>query len=394
MLRLTDKSNCCGCSACEQRCPTNCIKLVSDGEGFLYPRIDSSICISCDLCSKVCPVINKNNERIPLKVLAGLNPDESLRIRSSSGGIFSMLASNIISKNGVVFGARFDNEWYLTHDCFDDIKDIKPFLGSKYLQSRIGDVYKKTESLLKSGRLVLFSGTPCQVSGLHNYLLKEYENLYTVEVICHGVPSPKIWNLYLNSLVGRNKRNSNVSDIVSRVSFRNKSTGWEKYSIIINKKGLEGTDEILINEEHDSNLFIRGFLRDLFLRPSCYHCPAKAGSSNADITIGDFWNPPREINYLNDDKGLSMVLIYSKKGEELIQDIPIVKHSVSYSQALSSNDIIIRSVEEPLLRKLFWALIPFIKVSIVIKICDSNILLLLKKSINKLRKLFSKVRIA
>ena len=183
MISIKQKKDCCGCSACVQRCPKQCISMAEDEEGFLYPHIDESKCIDCGLCEKVCPVINQENQREPLSVYAATNPDEKIRMLSSSGGLFSMLAEKTIENGGVVFGACWNDEWEVVHDYTETVLGIAKFRGSKYVQSRIGDSYRIVEKFLKDGREVLFSGTPCQVAGLKKYLCKVYENLFLVDFI-------------------------------------------------------------------------------------------------------------------------------------------------------------------------------------------------------------------
>lgn len=197
MIDIKDKKLCCGCNACVQRCPKQCISVQKDEEGFLYPIVDLSICIDCGLCEKVCLVLNQGSERNPIEVFAAVNKDDSIRMQSSSGGIFTALAEQIIQEKGVVFGARFDEKWEVKHDYTETIEGLKAFRGSKYVQSRIGDTFSKAEFFLKAGRKVMFTGTPCQIAGLRLFLRKEYENLLAVDIICHGVPSPLVWRKYL-----------------------------------------------------------------------------------------------------------------------------------------------------------------------------------------------------
>lgn len=176
---------------------------MEDNEGFLYPYVDVSSCVDCGLCEKVCPVINQGEAKQADKVYAAINPDDNIRLRSSSGGVFSMLAERIILENGVVFGARFDDNWEVIHDSCETIEGLAAFSGSKYVQSKIGNCFSRTEKYLKEGRKVLFSGTPCQIAGLHKFLRKDYDNLLTVDVVCHGVPSPAVWRAYLKELKTR-----------------------------------------------------------------------------------------------------------------------------------------------------------------------------------------------
>ncbi len=185
MINLAKKEDCCGCNACAQRCPKSCITMQADSEGFLYPQINAQLCNNCGLCEKVCPVINQGNCRKPLKVYAAINKNEYIRIASSSGGVFSALAQKTLSNGGVVFGAAFNKEWGVEHIYIDSTEELKELRGSKYVQSNIGNTYKEAEKFLKQGREVLFSGTPCQIAALKLYLRKEYNNLTTIDIVCH-----------------------------------------------------------------------------------------------------------------------------------------------------------------------------------------------------------------
>ena len=198
MIHILDKHSCCGCAACVQACPKQCISFNEDEQGFRYPLVDESICIDCGLCEKVCPVIHQLDAKKPLKVYAAQNPNEEIRLKSSSGGIFTMLAESVIDEGGVVFGAQFDKNWEVEHAYTESKEGLAAFRGSKYLQSRTGETYKQTRDFLKAGRSVLYSGTSCQIAGLKKFLRKEYENLITVDVVCHGAPSPLVWRTYLD----------------------------------------------------------------------------------------------------------------------------------------------------------------------------------------------------
>lgn len=221
MIDILDKKDCCGCSSCVQRCPKQCITLKEDNEGFLYPIVNKEICISCGLCEKVCPVLSQGEPRKPLKVYAAKNQDEEIRRQSSSGGVFTLLAEQVIREGGVVFGAIFDENWEVKHDFAETIEGLAPFRGSKYVQSRIDDNYKKAERFLNQGRKVLFSGTPCQIAGLKRFLRNEYDNLLTVDFVCHGVPSPGVWRQYLKETVARLfDKNSVSTDLISKGNAR------------------------------------------------------------------------------------------------------------------------------------------------------------------------------
>lgn len=203
MIKIIDKKDCCGCAACVQRCPKQCIAMRIEDEGFYYPEVDSSLCIDCGICEKVCPVINQDSACLPIQCIAARGKQETIVKNSSSAGIFYLLAEKTIRNNGVVFGARFNNVWDVVHSWADTLEGIKPFMSSKYEQSQIGDSYKQAETFLKEGREVLFSGAPCQISGLKHYLRKTYGNLLCVDVICHGSPSPGVWREYLKYEISR-----------------------------------------------------------------------------------------------------------------------------------------------------------------------------------------------
>lgn len=203
MIRITDKKNCCGCSACVQRCPKQSIRLEEDTEGFLYPKVNEETCIKCGLCEKVCPILNQADKLPVQEVLAVKNPDEEERMNSSSGGVFLPLARKVINKGGVVFGAVYDESWEVHNVYAEKIEDIYPMMGSKYLQSRIETAYRDAERFLKQGREVMFVGSPCQIAGLRTFLRnKEYPNLLAVDFLCHGVPSPGVWRRYLAETYG------------------------------------------------------------------------------------------------------------------------------------------------------------------------------------------------
>ena len=335
MIHITDKKNCCGCSACVQRCPKQCIRLEEDSEGFLYPQVDEETCIKCGLCEKVCPVINQDEARTPLEVYAAKNSDDDIRLKSSSGGIFTLLAEQTIKGGGVVFGACWDKDWNVKHDYIDNISDLQRFRSSKYLQSVIGDNYLKAEQFLKTGRKVMFTGTPCQIEGLKHFLRKEYDNLLAVEIICHSVPSPGVWQQYLTTRLHTLKWNK--SDI-RNISFRDKKTGWKTYSFVIENK--DGNSFIELSSK---NAFMRGFLADLYTRPSCHACPAKQLRSGSDLTLGDFWGIESLMPEIDDDKGVSAIIVNTDKGKQVLHNIDVELHEVQYSELTIRNPALVKS---------------------------------------------------
>ena len=346
MIKITNKQNCCGCSACAQRCPKQCISMQADSEGFLYPKVDTEVCINCHLCEKVCPVINPSESRTPLGVYAAKNANDKVRMASSSGGIFTCLAQRVLAEGGVVFGARWDDNWNVVHDYTESVNELPQFRSSKYLQSVIGDNYLKAERFLKAGRKVMFTGTPCQIAGLRHFLRKDYDNLLAVEVICHSVPSAGVWQQYLHeklSTLGWHK-----SDI-SRITFRSKTTGWKSYSFLIeNHQGQTFT------ELGGENTFMRGFLADLYTRPSCSACPAKQLKSGSDITLGDFWGIGTLNPALDDDKGLSAIMVNTAKGKDALYNIGVELHSVSYEAVTQRNPALVTPVAVQPKRTIFF----------------------------------------
>lgn len=341
MIQITDKVNCCGCSACAQRCPQQCISMVEDEEGFMYPRVGESFCVDCGLCEKVCPVLNQGEIRKPLEVYAALNPNNEIRLESSSGGIFTIISSMIIKQGGVVFGAVFDQNWEVYHTYTETEEKISAFRGSKYVQSRIEETFKQIENFLKRGRLVLFSGTSCQVLGLKRFLYKGYDNLLTIEIVCHGVSSPKIWREYFKSL--------NLSQ-VGNVQFKDKRSGWRGYSFtIVSKDGA-----ILFSEKASENKYMMAFFRNLTLRPSCFACPAKEGKSGADITLADYWGIEHFFPNMDDNKGVSFVCCNTIKGYQYLSNLNIQMQKANYDASLKYNPCIYKSTLEPTNRIVFW----------------------------------------
>lgn len=350
MIRIQDKKDCCGCSACVQICPKHCIGMRMDEEGFLYPFADVAICVGCGLCEKVCPIINNSEERIPIKTLAVRNLDEDVRFNSSSGGAFHALATIILQEGGIVFGARFNEKWEVIHDYIERKDDLYLFLGSKYVQSVLGNTFSQAESFLKDGKKVLFSGTSCQIAGLKRYLRKDYDNLMTVDVICHGVPSPLVWRDYLTSVVSDNKIEgvSALDDILS-ISFRSKVTGWKQYSFEIFSKNDERLSEI-----YHRNIFMQGFLHNLYLRPSCYYCHFKKGRCGSDISLGDYWGIEKAYPELDDNKGVGVVLVYNETVISMLYHLDCRYLDAVYDDVVKSNICIEQSVAEPEDRTSFW----------------------------------------
>lgn len=304
--------SCCGCAACVQRCPKGAISLYDNGEGFLYPRVDESKCVGRGICEQICPALRE--VELPsalwrLKLFAACSREEALRLQSSSGGIFSVLAGKFIENGGVVFGVRWDSSARkAAHDYAETLERARLFAGSKYVQSEIGSAYLHVQKFLKAGRRVLFSGTPCQITGLKRFLAKEYDNLFLVDIVCHGVPSPGVLQQYLAETFPE------AGPLT--VKFRDKTKGWKNFSLAV--YGTEA--EPLLRESMKNSLYLRGFLSDLYLRASCASC-SMAFKLNADITLADYWNVSALIPEWDDDRGVSAVLIATAKGMALFETI-------------------------------------------------------------------------
>lgn len=357
MIEIKNKKDCCGCHACMTVCPKQCIAMVADEEGFLYPEVDTFRCIECGLCEKVCPVIHQAHSRMPLEVYASISKNLGIRQKSSSGGIFTLLAEAVIQTGGVVFGAKFDDDWNVIHSFTETMEGLAAFRGAKYVQSRIGNVFKEVKHFLEEKRQVLFSGTPCQVAGLKHFLRKEYEGLLTVDIVCHGVPSPKVWHRYLESINGNKEQ-------ITYVSMRDKKEGWNRYGMEIH-----AGKQMLCSERAAHNSYSKGYLANLFLRPSCHDCPARSGKSLSDITLGDFWGLQRYYPSFDDNKGTNLVLINTSQGLNLYRLLDVYQIKTTYEKGIKENICIEQSVSCSPLRNEFWYRFPKEGIGVIDKLC-------------------------
>ena len=329
-LETKQPEKCSGCGACTSICPVSCIEMSVDKDGFLFPYIkNADECINCGLCSRVCPIEHPFMFKGELNAYGSYSTDENVLLKCSSGGLFPELAKHFVKEGGCVYGAAFDDNWCLRHEKAEQPSELIRLYGSKYVQSEIGNSYEDCKFELNQGRLVLFTGTPCQISGLHNYLKKDYENLYTIDVICHGVPSNKIFHAYLDSL--EKKHNGRICEVV----FRDKSkNGWSitlKYAI----KKKNGKISSYYYKSSDSSYFT-AFLKGMIARESCYNCPFATLSRPGDLSLGDFWGYQKTRPELENLMGLSLVLCNSLKGNDLIN---ILKSRNVFFSEVNENSI-------------------------------------------------------
>ena len=344
---------CCGCEACSQACPKACIEMRVDDEGFFYPVIDYAICVDCGLCEKVCPVINKREALLVREAYAIKNPSKFIQQQSSSGGFFSLVSEYVLQNKGVVFGARFDKDWGVRMDYVEERNDLSKFRGSKYVQCRNEETFAKAREFLKNGKLVLYTGTPCQIAALKNFLGRDYTNLITIDFICHGVPSPGVWQKYLSEQKNKlslqsiaNEKDTFLSSSlkerleITGINFREKAGfGWEKFGFIIRGMSVSKMDQnqILFSEMHSHNPFMKGFLSNITIRPSCSLCPAKGGRSQSDISMADFWGIKEIDRRFYDPNGVSLVFVHTEKGDSIMKKLVCEKKSVTPDDIVFTN---------------------------------------------------------
>ena len=311
-VKIEEKDLCCGCTACYSVCPKNAIKMVRDNEGFLYPEVDKEKCINCGMCKKVCPILNKSKlNKFKPKAYLFQNSNEEIRKDSTSGGIFTAIGEFVIKNNGIVYGATFDDNFVVNHIGIESTDDLSKFRKSKYVQSNQNNCFKEIKQYLDNGKLVCYSGTPCQVGGLKAYLRKDYENLILVDIMCHSVPSPLVFEKYKRYIL--KKMNANK---ILNINFRDKNKYGYKYSMMTVE-----TDNGIYSQGIDTDPYLRAFFSDVSVRPSCYNCHFKTMKRVSDLTIWDCFNINEIDKSFDDDKGTTRVLVQSEKGEKLLENL-------------------------------------------------------------------------
>ncbi len=340
MISINNKVDCCGCNACGDICAKHAISFEIDNEGFWYPKVDQNLCVDCGLCDKVCPVQNKAShvERYnEPQVFAAYSKDEAIRLDSTSGGIHSMLAIKMYEKNAYVGGAVYNPDHTVSQIVDNNPERLPEIRSSKYLQSNAEGVYKEIRSLLIKGKNVFFCGCPCQIHALYNFLGKEYDNLVTCDFICRGVNSPKVFLRYMEMLERQ------YGSKATKIKFKNKKWGWHNFSLRVN---FENGQEYCKDRWHD--LFFIGYLQSgNFARPSCYKCSFKGFPQKADITLADFWGIEKIDSSMDQDKGTSLVMVNSDKGQHLFDAIKekIVWRQFTMDDAREGNPAMVGSLK-------------------------------------------------
>ena len=348
MIIIDDKSKCCGCTACYSICPTKCIEMEIDEEGFKYPVVNPDNCLNCGACEKVCPVINtpSRDANNPVEAWVARNKDKEILNASSSGGFYSVIADKFLDENGYICGAAYTEDFEVKHLIFDSKDKIEVFRGSKYVQSDIIGVFGKIKTLLDNGNRVCFSGTACQVAGLKNYLKKDYQHLFLIDLVCHGVPSPSLWKEYKKNI------SEKYQSKICKINFRAKTLGYQTPVMQIsfeNGKTYEATGRV--------DIMLKAFFSHMSLRPSCFDCPCKGIERCSDITLFDCWNS-KELIGIDDNLGQTAVLVQTDKGRKFIEtlDEDCLLEKVALEQIIPSNGggMIVKSAKYTPKRKEFY----------------------------------------
>ena len=384
MEEILDKDHCTGCSACLSSCSHNAISMQYDDEGFEYPVINQNLCVDCGLCQTNCPVIHFDLKKRLLysdaqQGFAARNLNLPQRLISSSGGIFPPIAEWILEHEGIVVGTAYDDHFNARHLIVEKKEDLYQLQGSKYLQCKADNsTFKKVRDELKNGRLVLYSGMACQVEGLKSFLRKDYENLYTIDLICMGIPSPKVWQLYLKTFFkGEN---------IKHVNFKEKSVGWDSFCFHIE------TDKQSFKENGMGNLYLQSMFRSWNMRLSCFNCPFKNAERLSDFTLADCWGAYKQVPEINDNKGLSSVIVHSKKGLDLWEKLKdrIESRELSIDEIAAGNSNLITNKPQTGNRKLFYELLATKPRKAFVKLCSIKDPTIIQRIITKLRNIFKK----
>lgn len=346
MVERLEKAACSGCGACRAACPERCIEMRADEEGFLYPQAEPGLCTGCGECLRLCPAQGRPAAvSEPAAYGCVSRDDETLRL-STSGGIFSLLAADTIRRGGIVCGARYGADLTVEHAAVSTMEDAAAFRGSKYAQSATGDVYEAVRAALSDGLPVLFSGTPCQIAGLRALPYGRHELLLCVDLVCHGTASPKAWSRYLQW------RRKQLGDL-SGIRLRSKARGWLASTV-----ELRAGERVKYVPQADDP-FMRGYLADMFLRPSCYECPFKGLGRDSDLTLGDLWGGADIAPSVYSGAGTSLLLVHSPRGADALSRIGDGMRSqrIDPQAAALKNPLALRPAHRPPSRDRFFPML-------------------------------------
>lgn len=335
MIEIIDKKKCCGCTACSSICPKQCILMVEDQEGFIYPSVDSSECINCGICEQVCPMDKEYDDSIVPETVVAREKRNDVLANGTSGSMFTSIMEYVLSNNGVVYGVIVDPNNLVKHVRVDSINDekVKKIPNSKYCRSDIQGIYKQVKNDVLSGKMVCFSGTPCQVAGLRSFLMKEYDNLFLVDVICRGNPSPKFWKMFVDYIEAKHKGK------IKNVRFRNKTYGYHSGTMKI-----EFDDGKVHYSSARANYYLRAFFSDYICRPSCYDCHFKHINHDSDLTLYDSWHAHELTGLKDDDKGYTNIIIQTEKGRLLLSKLSSVSiYAVDTLKAIELDGIMVKN---------------------------------------------------
>lgn len=384
MVEILDKERCTGCGACFTSCAHNAISMQYDDEGFEYPVINQNLCIDCGLCKVTCPVIHYDYARRKdysdaQQGYAARNLNMPQRLVSSSGSVFPPIAEWILENGGIVIGTAYDVDFNAKHLIVENKEDLYLLQGSKYLQCKADNsTFKRVRNELQKGRLVLYSGMACQVEGLKSYLRKEYENLYTIDLICMGIPSPKVWQIYLKTFF--------ADEVIKHVNFKEKSVGWDSFCFYIE------TDKQTFKENGMRNLYLQSMFHSWNMRMSCFNCPFKNAERLSDFTLADCWGAYKLVPEINDNKGLSSVIVHSKKGLDVWDKLKygIESRDLSIDDIAAGNSNLIRNKPQTGNRRLFYELLASKPRKAFIKLCSVKDPSIFRRIVAKLRMLLRK----
>lgn len=340
---LAKHDRCTGCGACMSGCPRDAIAMERDKEGFAYPAVDADACVRCGHCTAICPILQGREPKPLPAVFAAWNRDDGIRRDSTSGGAFSALADYVLEGGGIVFGAAFDGNQHLRHVACFRKEDLWRLRGAKYVQSDLGETFRDIKKALET-RTVLFSGTPCQVDGLYRYLGRRPENLITCDLVCHGVPSPGVWEDMARSIEQRRHKG------LQAVRFRNKVTGWKDshFTAVYDDGSVDSAP--LFRTEYG-----RAFGRALFLRPSCHRCAYTNMNRPGDFTLGDFWGLRPDELPEQQEKGINLLLVNTAHGSHIFDQLPLARQTFPIERAIAGNPRLASPIAQPPDRAAFFA---------------------------------------